>query len=72
MQRSSFLERQFDREQHGTTRNALDLSFLGQQVEITAGIGTIYHSSFCHFYCAEARMAAQDTILRWPLHTQQL
>src|SRR5258706_695477 len=49
-------EKRFDNEQYGTTGDTLDHPFLNQQLEVTAGIGTIYLSLHCYIFSAEACM----------------
>jgi len=45
---------QFDTEQDGPTGNAFNEPFLNEEIEITAGVGTIYLRLLRHFFCAEA------------------
>src|SRR5438270_4931634 len=63
-------ERRLDNEQYGTTGDTLDHPFLNQQIEVTAGIGTIYLSLHCYIFSAEACMTTQYTTLCWSLCAQ--
>ena len=44
-------------EQNGAARDTLDGSLVGQEIEVSTGIGAVYFCEFCHFFRAEASMA---------------
>jgi hypothetical protein len=54
-------------EEHGTARDALDLPFLHQLVQITAGIGSIDFRDFCNFLGTKSHMATPAALSHWLL-----
>jgi hypothetical protein len=53
--------------EHGTARDTLDLPFLHQLVQITAGIGSIDFRDFCNFLGTKSHMATPAALPHWLL-----